>query len=176
MRGVPSPRTARVEREGIRDVAGVPPICAAHRRPLVRAVDLVAFQPHEQIDLAPCLTACDNMVAVLVWYFGKEGSSHHDSGQGGLLFQADIVAGSTTRLTSDTGWKHLVHPGYAHDTTGTQPNFRLPESNVHYDARNAVAVRRPVHRAWSADVDPPVGLRRRGVDAQGGVVVAGQDG
>jgi hypothetical protein len=96
---------------------------------------------HDEIDLAPYLTGGDNTVALLVWHFGKQGFSHHSSGQGGLLFQSEIRTGTTTtRLVSDADWKHTVHPGYSHDTSGTQANFRLPESNIHYDARAATAM------------------------------------
>lgn len=96
---------------------------------------------YDELDLAPYLTSGGNAVALLVWYFGKQGFSHNSSGQGGLLFQSDIQTGSnTTRLVSDTNWKHTVHPGYSNNTSGTQVNFRLPESNVYYDARNAAAM------------------------------------
>ncbi|MER6186982.1 discoidin domain-containing protein [Streptomyces sp. NPDC001652] len=96
---------------------------------------------YDEIDLAPYLTSGTNTVALLVWYFGKQGFSHSSSGKGGLLFQSDITTGSTTsRLVSDTSWKHTVHPGYSNNTSGTQANFRLPESNVYYDARNATAM------------------------------------
>jgi hypothetical protein len=96
---------------------------------------------YDEIDLAPYLTSGSNTVALLVWYFGKQGFSHNSSGKGGLLFQSDIEVGSTTtRLVSDTSWKHTVHPGYSNNTSGTQVNFRLPESNVYYDARNATAM------------------------------------
>ena len=96
---------------------------------------------YDEIDLAPHLTAGTNAVALLVWYFGKQGFSHNSSGKGGLLFQSDIQTGSTTtRLISDTSWKHTVHPGYANNTSGTQVNFRLPESNIFYDARAAAVV------------------------------------
>ncbi|MEI5522927.1 discoidin domain-containing protein [Streptomyces brasiliscabiei] len=96
---------------------------------------------YDEIDLSPYLKSGDNTLALLVWYFGKQGFSHHSSGKGGLLLQSDIEAGSTTtRLVSDTGWKHTVHPGYSNDTSGTQVNFRLPESNVHYDARAAAVM------------------------------------
>ncbi|MCG7210082.1 discoidin domain-containing protein [Streptomyces arenae] len=95
---------------------------------------------YDEIDLAPYLTGGSNTIALLVWYFGKQGFSHNSSGKGGLLFQSDIQASSTTRLVSDTGWKHTVHPGYANNTSGTQVNFRLPESNVYHDARNASAM------------------------------------
>ncbi|MFE6822268.1 discoidin domain-containing protein [Streptomyces sp. NPDC057690] len=95
---------------------------------------------YDEIDLAPYLRSGSNTVALLVWYFGKQGFSHNSSGKGGLLFQSDIQAGSTTRLVSDTSWKHTVHPGYSNNTNGTQVNFRLPESNVCYDARSATAM------------------------------------
>ncbi|MEU5310895.1 discoidin domain-containing protein [Streptomyces sp. NPDC021562] len=114
---------------------------------------------HDEVDLAPHLSAGENTVALLVWYFGKQGFSHHSSGQGGLLFQSAITTGSTTtRLVSDRGWKHTVHPGYSDDTSGTQANFRLPESNVHYDARRATAMagwQSPGYddTAWSAPTE-----------------------
>ncbi|MFD5914437.1 discoidin domain-containing protein [Streptomyces massasporeus] len=114
---------------------------------------------YDEIDLAPYLTSGTNTVALLVWYFGKQGFSHSSSGKGGLLFQSDITTGSTTsRLVSDTSWKHTVHPGYSNDTSGTQANFRLPESNVYYDARNATAMAdwqssRFDDSAWSAPTD-----------------------
>ncbi|UUU19860.1 alpha-L-rhamnosidase-related protein [Streptomyces sp. DSM 40750] len=93
---------------------------------------------YDEIDLAPFLTSGSNTVALLVWYFGKQGFSHNSSGKGGLLFQSDMEVGSTTtQLVSDTSWKYTVHPGYSNNTSGTQVNFRLPESNLHYDARNA---------------------------------------
>ena len=96
---------------------------------------------YDEIDLAPYLTSGTNTVALLVTYFGKQGFSHSSSGKGGLLFQSDIETGSTTtRLVSNTSWKHKVHPGYSNNTSGTQVNFRLPESNVYYDARNATTM------------------------------------
>ncbi|MFF4655454.1 discoidin domain-containing protein [Streptomyces sp. NPDC001381] len=114
---------------------------------------------HDEIDLAPYLTSGRNTVALLVWYFGKQGFSHSSSGKGGLLFQSDITTGSTTtRVVSDTTWKHTVHPGYSNNTSGTQVNFRLPESNVYYDARNATAMTAWESAgfddsAWSAPTD-----------------------
>ncbi|MDX2758440.1 alpha-L-rhamnosidase-related protein [Streptomyces europaeiscabiei] len=114
---------------------------------------------YDEIDLAPYLTSGSNTVALLVWYFGKQGFSHNSSGKGGLLFQSDIQAGSTTtRLVSDTSWKHTVHSGFSNDTSGTQPNYRLSESNVYYDARNATALAGWqsagfADSAWSAPTD-----------------------
>ncbi|MFC8094554.1 discoidin domain-containing protein [Streptomyces sp. NPDC057301] len=105
---------------------------------------------YDEVDLAPYLTSGRNTVALLVWYFGRHGFSHNSSSKGGLLFESDIQTGSTTtRLISDTSWKHIVHPGYSNNTSGYQPNFRLPESNIYYDARNATGM-----SGWlSADFD-----------------------
>ncbi|MGN9810434.1 alpha-L-rhamnosidase-related protein [Micromonospora sp. BQ11] len=96
---------------------------------------------YDERDIAPYLTAGRNTIAVLAWNFGKDSFSHKSSGQGGLLVQSDIVtAGTTTRLVSDASWRAVSHPGYQHETTGSQPNYRLAESNVYYDARNAGAM------------------------------------
>ncbi|WP_128429284.1 discoidin domain-containing protein [Streptomyces cyaneus] len=114
---------------------------------------------YDEIDLAPYLTSGTNTVALLVWYFGKQGFSHNSSGKGGLLFQSEITTGATTtRVVSDTNWKHTVHPGYSNNTSGTQVNFRLPESNIFYDARAAAVVsgwRSPGFNdgAWTAPTD-----------------------
>jgi|GEM_PF-517598 len=88
---------------------------------------------YDEKDIAPYLTTGTNTIAALVWHFGKSGFSHKDSGAAGFLFQSAIA-------TSDTSWKAIVHPGYTNDTSGSQPNSRLAESNVTYDARNAGAM------------------------------------
>ena len=92
---------------------------------------------YDEYDLAPYLQAGNNTIAILAWYFGKDGFSHKSSGQGGLLFQSDLVGSSTTAINSDISWKAKPHGGYKHETTGAQPNYRLSESNVYYDARDA---------------------------------------
>ena len=85
---------------------------------------------YDEKDIASYLTTGNNTIALLVWHFGKSGFSHKDSGAAGLLFQSPIVV-------SDTSWKAIVHPGYGNDSSGGQPNYRLAESNIYYDARNA---------------------------------------
>ena len=82
------------------------------------------------VDLAPYLISGQNQIAVLAWYFGKEGFSHKSSGKAGLLFELD--AGNAT-VFSDSGWKMRQHPAFG--KAGNEPNFRLPESSVHFDAR-----------------------------------------
>jgi hypothetical protein len=86
---------------------------------------------YDEIDLQPFLTAGDNTIAVLVWYWGKDGDSHQSSGKGGLLFQADIDG---TRVVSDATWRVRAHTGYVAQTD-PGPNFRLSEWNVQFDAR-----------------------------------------
>jgi hypothetical protein len=88
----------------------------------------------DEVELSPYLVAGDNTIAVLVWFFGKDGFSHHSSGKGGLFFQAS--AGDTT-IVSDESWKVQAHAGYGPQTL-TAPNYRLPESNVEYDARKDI--------------------------------------
>ena len=84
----------------------------------------------DAVNLAPYLKKGSNTIAVLAWYWGKDGFSHKSSGKAGLLFE--LAAGST-KVLSDATWKMRRHPafGQAENT----PNFRLAESSVHFDAR-----------------------------------------
>ncbi len=89
----------------------------------------------DRVELTKFLRPGKNTIAILLWYFGKQGFSHKSSGQPGLVFDADIDG---EPLLSGTDWKALVHP--AHENTGDpQPNFRLPESNIRFDARKDIA-------------------------------------
>jgi hypothetical protein len=45
---------------------------------------------YDSVNLAPFLKAGSNTIAALVWYLGKEGFSHHSSGKGGFLFDANF--------------------------------------------------------------------------------------
>ena len=84
----------------------------------------------DEVELAPYLKAGGNTVAVLVWYFGKEGFSHKSSGKSGLLFE---LAAGTEKVTSDATWRAKPHPSFG-DTGAPKPNYRLPESNIRFDA------------------------------------------
>ncbi len=86
---------------------------------------------YDELDLAPFLCEGDNTIAILVWYFGKDGFSHHSSGKAGLLFEC---VSPEVEILSDKSWKAILHPAYE---TGSLPfpNFRLPESNIRFDAR-----------------------------------------
>jgi hypothetical protein len=91
--------------------------------------------PHDtyfdSVDLAPFLQEGENTIAALAWYWGKEGFSHKNSGKSGFLF--DLDAGSTPIL-SDASWKMLCHPAFGR-TGEPHPNYRMPDENVHFDAR-----------------------------------------
>jgi len=86
---------------------------------------------YDEVDIAPHLREGSNTVAVLVWYFGKLGFSHNSSGRAGLVFDADL---GDHRLKSDASWKMRPHPAFS-TAGGVQPNRRLVESSLRFDAR-----------------------------------------
>ena len=86
---------------------------------------------YDEVDLAPFLQKGKNQIAILVWYFGKEGFSHKSSGQAGLLFNLES---KKFVLGSDETWLCRIHPAYG-SADAPYPNFRLPESNIRFDAR-----------------------------------------
>ena len=83
----------------------------------------------DEIDLAPYLREGDNSIAVLLCYFGKNGYSHASSGMAGLFFDAPAIG-----LRSDALWLSCRNDAYG-TTANPSPNYRLPESNIRYDAR-----------------------------------------
>lgn len=86
---------------------------------------------YDKIDLSNHLKSGKNTIALLVWYFGKHGFSHKDSGKAGLLFD---VQQDGLEILSDVSWKAWLHPAFG-ETEAPHPNYRLPESNVHFDAQ-----------------------------------------
>lgn len=87
----------------------------------------------DEVDIAPFLRPGKNLIAVKLWYFGKPGFSHNDSGKPGMLF--DLQEKELTVL-SDASWK--VQRLSVYQTAGEpHTNFRLPESSIVYDARLA---------------------------------------
>jgi hypothetical protein len=86
---------------------------------------------YDNVDIAPYLKSGKNTIAVLVWYFGKDGFSHKSSGKAGLLFDCQTPFFS---ILSDKTWKCLVETAYQ-TASGPPPNYRLSESNILYDAR-----------------------------------------
>lgn len=90
---------------------------------------------YDEVDISSYLQKGANTVAVLVWFWGRDGFSHKNSGKAGLLLEAK--AGKTIILKSDVSWKACIHPAYGF--TGLPiPNSRLPEFNIHFDARRDI--------------------------------------
>ena len=123
----------------------------------------------DRVDLAPYLQPGSNTVALLAWYWGKDGLSHNSSGQPGLVFELDAGA---TKVASDSSWKMLRHPAYG-STGDPHPNYRMPDDNIHFDARLdldgwtapnfddsawpvAVASGRPPTPPWNHLVERPI--------------------
>lgn len=85
---------------------------------------------YDEIDLAPYLKKGANKIALLLWYFGKEGFSHKDSGKAGFIF--NMQAGKK-QIVSDSSWISRIHPAYE-TALEPAPNWRLPESNIRFIA------------------------------------------
>ena len=85
---------------------------------------------YDRVDLTKHLKKGGNTIAVLVWYFGKSGFSHKSSGKAGLVFEADIDG---RLVLSDNTWRAAIHPAFG-NTGKPHPNYRLPESNIRFDA------------------------------------------
>jgi hypothetical protein len=83
----------------------------------------------DEVDLAPYLRKGENQLALLLWYFGKSGFSHLDSGRAQLWFDCPAAG-----IVSDASWFCRVHPAYG-TAEVPKPNYRLPESCIRFDAR-----------------------------------------
>ncbi|WP_017257246.1 alpha-L-rhamnosidase-related protein [Pedobacter arcticus] len=90
---------------------------------------------YDEVDITKWLKAGENIIALKVWYFGKQGFSHNSSGKAGLFFDAKIDA---LTLYSDSNWDVEVLKAYA-TASKPFPNYRLPESSILYDARKELA-------------------------------------
>ena len=98
----------------------------------------------DEVELAPYLHEGENTIAIQVWYWGprvalgegkfSQSFSDNSSGKGGFLFEADF---GSQKVISDDSWKVRRDAAYIDDNpfNKSQPNYRLPEYNVYYDAR-----------------------------------------
>jgi hypothetical protein len=86
---------------------------------------------YDEVDIAPFLRKGVNILAIHVWYFGKDGFSHKSSGKAGLFFDCQTPG---LMLISDKTWKCEILTAFR--TAGSPlPNRRLSESNILFDAR-----------------------------------------
>ncbi len=88
---------------------------------------------YDELDLTGKLKKGTNTIAVLVWYFGKEGMSHKSSGAAGMV--AELFSGNALGLKTDKSWKARLHPAFSPVSAAPHPNWRLPESNIVFDAQ-----------------------------------------
>ena len=56
---------------------------------------------YDEVQIAPYLHEGRNDIAVLLWYFGREGFSHNSSGKPAILFDAQS---KDLNILSDTSW------------------------------------------------------------------------
>jgi len=85
---------------------------------------------YDEVDITKYVRKGQNTVAVLLWFWGREGFCHKNSGTAGLLFDA---TNGQVSWTSDKTWKCAPHTSFG--VTGKPyPNYRLPEFNIHYRA------------------------------------------
>ena len=92
---------------------------------------------YDEVDVSDVLKDGENTLAILVWYFGKEGMTHKSSGKAGLI--AEIYQSDRIILQTDNTWKAIAHPAYISESENPQPNWRLPESNIVFDARKDIS-------------------------------------
>ncbi len=87
----------------------------------------------DTVEIGNYLRDGENTIAALVWFW-RDGVSYSsaNSGKGGFLFEADW---GDEKLVSDATWLAVRNPAFLQDTGSRQPNYRLPEANVYYDAR-----------------------------------------
>ena len=85
----------------------------------------------DTVELAPYLKKGENRIALLLWYFGKDGFSHLGSGQPQLWFNCPALP--------EAQWYCRVHPAYGTATDLPKPNYRLSESCIAFDARADMA-------------------------------------
>ena len=81
----------------------------------------------DDVDLRPYIQPGENTIGILLWYFGKQGFSHQSSGFPGLWLDGPAA------IRSSADWRAIVHPAFGR-TGNPRPNYRLPESNISFDA------------------------------------------
>ena len=84
---------------------------------------------YDEVEVGRFLNEGENTIALLLWYFGRHGFSHRDSGLPGVLVDADFTDFRT--------WKVTRHPsffnaGYVGD------GYRLSENSVGFDSRREI--------------------------------------
>ena len=92
--------------------------------------------PHDSyfdvVDLTPYLRKGENKIALLLWYFGKDGFSHLGSGKAQMWFDCPDIG-----VKSDESWLSRTLTAYG-KANCPEPNYRLSESSISFDAREDI--------------------------------------
>jgi alpha-L-rhamnosidase len=87
------------------------------------------------VEIGKYLKKGKNTIALLHWYWGKNGFSHKSSGKAGLLFEIAPQLDASFKLASSSQtWKVTHHPSFLRDSPKPHPNYRLSEYNIHFDS------------------------------------------
>lgn len=90
---------------------------------------------YDEVDLSGYFKKGENIIGVLVWFWGKGGSSHNNSGKGGFIFQANL---DRKIILSDSTWKVKEHPAYKKNLSNNSddmPDNRIAAWPVIFDNR-----------------------------------------
>jgi alpha-L-rhamnosidase len=90
------------------------------------------------VEIGKYLKKGKNTIAILHWYWGKNGFSHKSSGKAGLLFEVAQLDANLKLASSSNTWKVTHHPAFLRDSPKPHPNFRLSEYNIHFDANKDI--------------------------------------
>lgn len=89
---------------------------------------------YDEVEISEHLKQGKNTIAILVWFWNRDGFCHKNSGKSGLLFEANF---DNRPILSDESWKVAEHKAFG-ETKEPFPNYRLPEYNIHFDARQDI--------------------------------------
>lgn len=91
---------------------------------------------YDEIDLSGYFKKGNNTIAALVWFWGKGGTSHNNTGKGGFIFHANL---DEKIVVSDSTWKIKEHPAYKKVTSDNEndiPDNRIAAWPVIFDNRD----------------------------------------
>lgn len=82
----------------------------------------------DKVDIAKHLREGENLIAMLVWFYGNGGRNSQNSGEAGLIFACDAL-----NLYSDEDFMLATHPGFV-KTGEPHPAYLYGGDNIGFDA------------------------------------------
>ncbi|TKG94247.1 glycoside hydrolase [Puteibacter caeruleilacunae] len=89
---------------------------------------------YDEIDLSKWLKKGKNTIAVQLWYYGRSGFSHNNSGKAGFFFDCQV---GEEKIITDASWKIKRDKAYQR-VEKDEPNYRLSERQVKFVATEAI--------------------------------------